>query len=182
MKYKFSLNESDYLTHQLFVASTSKPAIWRRRRSWALTTGMFLIFAWLFYHSSNEFLTNYFIGAAIVSAVFFPLYSGWRYKKHYRKHIKEHFSKSFGKEAIVEFRDEDIFTKDEFKSESKINYSQIESFNELPEHFLIRLNSGQSLILPKEKIAEVEQLRKELSELAIKLGNEITDYTTWKWK
>ena len=147
-----------------------------------MTTGLFLILAWLFYKNSNEFLTNYFLGAGIICAIVFPVYSRWRYKQHYRKHVNTNFSKSFGHEASVEFLDEHFLTKDDFNSESKVSNSQIESINELPEHFLIRLNNGQCLILPKHKIAQLEKLRAELLELGKKIGHELTDNTNWKWK
>ena len=182
MKYTFSLEESDYLTHQLFVVSTSKPAVWRRRRSWILITLAFLCLAWVFQKESNEFLRNYFIGISIISLIFYPFYSRWRYKKHYSNHINENLSQNFGKEVTIEFLDEHFLTQDAFGSESKISYSQVQSFNELPEHFLVRLNNSQSLILPKNKTEPIDELRRGLTELASKLGFNINDNTSWKWK
>jgi len=182
MKHSFSLEETDYLTHQLFIASTSKPAIWRRRRSWIMSTLAFAIFALLMDQNNNEFLRNYFIGAAFLSLFLFPLYSRWRYKKHYKKHVNEHFSKSFGKQVAVEFQEDHILTQDEYNSESKISYSLIESLNELPEHFLVRLNNGQSLILPKNKIGQLDRLQADLTKLGNKMGHKLMDHTNWKWK
>lgn len=182
MKYTFSLEEADYLAHQLFVASTSKPSIQRRRKSWIMTTLAFGLFAYLMDQSDNEFLRNYFLGATLLSMFLFPFFSRWRYRKHYKKQVGEHFSKSFGKKATVEFQAKHISTEDENDSESKISYSQVESINELPEHFLIRLDNGQSLILPKNKIEQLDQLKTDLHELGKKVRLELTDDTNWKWK
>jgi len=182
MEYKFSLDETDYLTHQLFIVSISKPAIWRRRRSWAIMTGMFLILALLFHRSANQHLTNYFLVVSAISLVFYPAYSAWRYKKHYKKHVNENFSKTFGQEVTIEFGTDFVLTRDQEQSESKINYSQVDSIFELPEHFLMRMKNGQSLIMPKFKISNLDELRKELTELAKKLNLELLHNMNWKWK
>ena len=182
MIYSYSLEEADFLTHQLFVVSNSKSAIARRRRSWIILTGVFLILAWLFYRSSNETLTYYFLTVAIISAIFYPFYSRWHYRKHYKRHVKTTFSKSIGQMVFVEFQNDHILTKDDADSESKVSFSQIESMTELPEHFLIRLNGGQSLILPQRKISELSQLRSDLEQVRQKVGLEIIDNTNWKWR
>jgi hypothetical protein len=182
MKYTFTLEENDYLTNQLFVFSTSKPAIRRRRKSWLMTTLAFAVLSYLMEQSNNEFLRNYFIGIAILSLVMFPFYSRWRYKKHFKKHVNEHYAKSYGKQASLEFQKDHVLTQDEFDSESRINHSQIESVNELPNQFLIRLGNGQSLILPKRKTEQIDKLRADLIDLGNKVGHELSDNTSWKWK
>ena len=84
--------------------------------------------------------------------------------------------------VFVEFQNDHILTKDDADSESKVSFSQIESMTELPEHFLIRLNGGQSLILPQRKISELSQLRSDLEQVRQKVGLEIIDNTNWKWR
>ncbi|MBK6267087.1 YcxB family protein [Marivirga sp. S37H4] len=98
------------------------------------------------------------------------------------RHIKEHMSGSIDKLTTLEFQEDFVYGIDETNSESKINYSTIESFNELPQHFLLRLKGGQALILPKHKIVEKEQLRSEILEVTKKLGVELKNYTNWKWR
>ncbi|PTB94075.1 hypothetical protein C9994_12420 [Marivirga lumbricoides] len=182
MKYTFSLDESDLLTHQLFLVSTSKAAIWRRRRSWIIIVLTFIVCSGLFYIESNAFLRNYFVLLAFISLIFYPLYSRWKYKRHYLRHIREHFSGTTGKQATIEFQEEFIFESDETNSESKINYSTIESLNELPNHFIIRLKTGQALVLPKNKIENIDQLHSDLLELTKRLGVELKNHKNWKWR
>ena len=182
MTYSFTIDETDYLTHQLFIASTSKTTNANRRRSWALITVTFLLLAWLFHNSLNESLRNYFLVVAGICLIFYPFYSRWRYKKHYRKHVRLNHANSFGQTVYIEFLEGHILTKDDEDSESKINLSYVVSLNELPEHFLIQIKGGQSLILPKQKIGHVEKLRTDLVELAKKVGLQLTDHTQWKWK
>lgn len=182
MRYNYTLEESDYLTHQLFIASTSKPAIWRRRKSWIITTVSFLIFAWVMERSVNPFLRNYFLGLALLALLFYPLYSRWRYKRHYRKHIKEHYADTFGKLGWMEIQDDHIILQDEHDSESKIHISQVESISELPAHLMVRFKNATTLILPLLKIEQVDQLKLDIKALAQKLGLELKDFTNWKWK
>ena len=182
MKYIFSLDESDYVTHYLFVVSTSKPSISRRRRGWAITVGTFFLLALVLYQDADKVLSYSFFGASIICLLFYPLYTRWRYKNHYKKQVNEHFSKSFGKQTTLEFKEDQFLMKDELGSESKMNYEMIASMHELPSHFILRLNNAQSLILPKDDIPEVEQLRSELVDLAKKLSLQLTDHSDWEWK
>lgn len=182
MKYTFSLDETDYLTHQLFISATSKPSLNGRRKSWLLVTGAFGLLAFVFYQKDDVGLSNYFIFTSILSLIFYPFYIRWKYKRHFKKYINEHFSKNFGKKAYIELQEGHILTQDEDRSESKISCTSIESFHELPEHFLIRLNNGQSLILPKNKIEQLDQLRSDLSQLANKRQLLMTDNLNWKWE
>lgn len=182
MKYTFSLDESDLLTHQLFLVSNSKPAIWRRRKTWLFTTITFMALASLFYQLSNKFLTNYFLRIGIICLIFYPLYSRWKYKRHYTRHIREHLSGSIDKQTTLEFQEDFVFGKDETNSESKVSYSLVESFNELPQHFLLKLRGGQALIIPKNKISDTEQLRSDILDVTKKMSKELKNYTNWKWR
>jgi len=182
MQYNFSLDEFDHLTGQLYVVSNSKPAKRRRRKGWLFTSSIFIITGILCYLSEYVFFANYFLAFGIISLFFYPLYSGWRYKRHYRKYIREIFSNNFGKRITLEFTKDYILTNDEDGSESKISNSIIESIHELSRHFLIRLNAGQSLIIPISKIDEVDSLRNDLTNLAVKLDIEFKDSKDWKWK
>lgn len=182
MKYRFTLNEEDYLTHQLYLSSNSKKSMGRRKRSWFLTTSIFLGIGIIFHMEGNAFLGNYFFVAALLSLLFFPLYSRWRYKKHFRSHIAEHFSNLFGNPVTVEFLEDYIVTQDESESESKISTAQVVGLHELPKHFFVTLVSGQSLILPKEGIDQPEELRKDLETLGRKVGLDIIDRNDWKWR
>lgn len=181
MKYSFSLDESDYLTHQLFIAASSKQSLNRRRRSWLLVTGSFVVLAFVFLNKGDTGIGTNFIIAGVFSFIFYPFFIRWKYKRHFEKHIKEHLSNNFGQKMNFEIGEDQFITRDEENSESKISFSLTKSMHELPKHFLIRLDNGQSLILPKEKVPDLDRLRSDLVSLAQKLNLMIVDNTKWNW-
>ncbi|MBD8489756.1 YcxB family protein [Echinicola sp. CAU 1574] len=181
MVYTFSLDESDYLTYQLFNSSTSKQSLKNRRRSWLLVTGAFALLAFVTYNNKDEVLGIYFGVLSIISFIFYPFYIRWKYKKHFLSHIREHLASNFGKKASLEFQKDYILAFDENESESKINLKSVKSIHELPEHHLIRLDGGQTLILPKQKTNNLHQLESDLNQLAKSLGLTIMDNTKWTW-
>ncbi|MEQ9008478.1 MAG: hypothetical protein RLO12_01085 [Fulvivirga sp.] len=181
MTYTFSLDESDYLTHQLFNSSTSKLSLKNRRKSWLLVTGAFAVLAFVVYQNGDRVLGTYFGVFSVITLIFYPFYIRWKYKKHFLNHIREHLSNNFGKTASLEFHDGYILTFDENKSESKISLNLIKSIHELPQHHLIKLDGGQTLIMPKDKVNDLQQLESDLTKLAESLNLRITDNTKWNW-
>ena len=181
MTYTFSLDESDYLTHQLFFSSKSKQSLKTRRKSWLFTTGSFAVLAFALFYIGDAVLGTSFAIVSVISLLFFPFYIRWKYKKHFLNHIRENFSNNFGKKASIEFRDNHFLTYDENESESKISFNLIKSIHELPEYYFFRLDTGQTLIMPKQKITDLEAFQAELESLTESLGLQISDDTKWSW-
>ena len=137
--------------------------------------------AFLFYYSDKSFLGNYFIGATILTALFFPLYSRWRYKNHYLRHIKETYQNNFEKQVKVKLTRETIETNDE-SGQSIINTSQLTNVFETKEHFFLKLLSGQALVIPKNKLHNLQELQQAIYELTQALGINHTKNENWAWK
>ena len=82
--------------------------------------------------------------------------------------------------ATLTINNEGFVTKDE-GVESKIIATETEEIVEIPSLFLIRLKSGQSLIIPKNKISNVDEVKETLINLAsfLKISYNVED--NWKW-
>jgi hypothetical protein len=182
MTYNFSLDESDYLTHQLFNSSTSKLSIKNRRKSWLLVTGAFAILAFVVYNNNDKILGTYFGVFSCITFIFYPFYIRWKYKKHFLNHIRENLANNFGKSASLEFHNDHLLTFDDSESESKISMNLIKSIHELPQHYFLKLDGGQTLILPKRKVNDLQKFESDLKQLAQSLEINITDNTKWEWK
>ena len=178
--YKILLNEKDFLEYQLYTASKSKRIKKKRIIVWISTTFFFLILGFLFHESNNIFLRNYFLIAGLISLVLFPFYQRWKYKKHYLKHIRENHKNKFGIESNVEFNKDFLMTSDQ-NSEGKIKMSEIEQINEISGHIFIKTKTGESLIIPKEKI-QVEKFIQDLSSITNELNINWNKELGWKWK
>jgi hypothetical protein len=178
-----TLDENDYLIHQLYTASKT-PRIKRARiRGWILTTVAFLSMTYLFFENGNDLLGFYFLFASLLSLVLYPFYSRWRYKRHYKRFIADTYKNRFGEECTLEINEDVILTKDR-TGEAKINSSEIEEISEIRDFYFLRLRTGGSLIISKVKTdaQELVKLQEGLKVLADKKGIKHNVELNWKWR
>ena len=183
MYSNMTLDENDYLTHQLYTASKT-PRIKRARvRGWIITTVAFLSMSFLFFENNNDLPGYYFLISSFLSLVLYPFYSRARYRRHYQKHITDTYKNRFGEICTVEINDEFILTKD-ITAEAKINTSEIEEINEIRDFYFIKLKTGGSLIISKVKTVpqELERLTKGIEKLVDKNGVQHNIELDWKWR
>ena len=176
-----TLDENDYLTYQLYIASKTPRIRKTRIRSWIFTTITFALLAFLFFRSDNSFLTIYFLIAAGLSLIFFPVYSRWRYKNHYLKHIKETYKNRFGLECSLTITDDSITTQDK-TGEVRINTSEIEEINEIRDFYFLKSKSGVSIIISKNKSENIETIEKAIKLLIQNKNIRHNIDLEWKWK
>ncbi len=88
----------------------------------------------------------------------------------------ENYSKRFGQLEHLEINSDHIFARDK-TGEGKINISEIENVSETQSHFFIKITTGVSLIIPKTKIKNSEEIKTQFENLKIP----IIDETNWKW-
>ena len=148
-----TLNEEDYLTHQLYTASKNKGLKNRRRKNWLILTGLFFLTAF-FAKGKIDFYAYYFFTAGVLTLIFYPYYQSYKYKKHFKKVVAENYEYRIGKEGVVHFQPDIIEIKD-ITGESKINTSEISQINEIKTHYFIKIKSGESLIIPKAAVPEI---------------------------
>ena len=181
MTLKYSLNENDYLQSQLFIASKTERIKNQRTRSWILISLGFFSLSYLFSQTDKDFLVYYFIGLGILSIFLYPIYQKSYYRKHYQKYIADTLKNRFGELSTITFTDTNIECFDR-TDDGKINLTEIEEIFEIMEYFFLRMKSGVSLIIPKSKIENTDNLRTELKTLADKLKVNYTSELNWKWK
>lgn len=173
------LNENDYLTYQLYTASKNKRSRNNRRKSWLILSVGFLLLG-IGFINSNEFYAYYFLGAGIISLIFYPFYQRYKYKKHYHKYVLDNLQYRFGKECKVNFQSDFIETKD-ITGESKINTSEVTQINEIGTHYFIKVKTGESLIIPKSIINKdsfISELMTVFQNPNIVINRELN----WRWK
>ena len=118
----------------------------------------------------------YFGIVAIFSALFYPRFFKWKYKKHYAAYIKENYAERFGLTETLEINNESLFSKNK-TGEGKIHLSEIKKIDETGKHFFLKLSTGVSLLIPKNELTNVNEVRNKFEEFGLKLNNEIH----WKW-
>lgn len=181
MTLKYQLDQTDFLQHQLFLASKTDRIKKKRTKSWLIVSGTMFLLGFLFYKSDNSFLSYYFLAFGIVTLIFYPLYQRQQYKNHYAKFIADTYKNRFGQTANIHFSENAIETND-ISGDSKINLSELENVTETGDYFYPSLKTGGHLIIPKSKINDVSQLRQELRQLCEKLKISFIEDLNWKWK
>lgn len=181
MKIAYSIDENDYLTFQLYTASNSPMVKKRRFISRLVPAIAYLLLAVTFFYKGNITMIIAFSALALVWYLFYPLHDKNVYKRQYQKFIKENMNNKFGRPATLSFEAPLVKAKDEV-SETKINYSEIESITEIPEMFLLKLKTNQSFILPKSKIENAETLNLYFKTFESNEGIPFYVQSLWKWK
>jgi ABC-type multidrug transport system fused ATPase/permease subunit len=181
MTIHYKIDESDYLIHQLFVASKSERIKKKRLRSRIIVPLIYVVLGLYFLVQSNVLLAIIIFIIGILWFFVYPIWERRHYIKHYKGLIKENYKDSLGIIATLEFDNDYILAKDT-GSESKILTTEIEDICEIPTTVFVRLKGGQSLILPKDKIANFESLKSRLKELANHLKIKYNTDEKWEWR
>ena len=177
MKLEYKIDEQDFLDFQLFTASQSDRIRRKMLNGWIFLTLGFGLVAVYFFLKYNILFTIHFGLSSIVCGLFYPKCFRCRYKKHYKNHIRENYANRFDESEYIEINNETIFCKDK-SGEGSINISQIEKVDETVKHFFVKIKTGMSLIIPKLKIQNPDDVRVKF-EL---LGFPVNKITTGKWE
>jgi hypothetical protein len=181
MTFELKIDENDYLTYQLFVASRSKTIKRKRNRNKIIVPIFYLVLGAYSFYQSNPLLGVFFCVFAVLWFFIYPLWDRNNYIKHYKNFIQENYKDAFGKSAFLEISDKTIFIKDEL-SEAKVSTSEIQEITEIPTTIYIRMKAGKTLILPKDKIASIQELKSELIRLSTVLKISYVSDENWVWR
>ncbi len=165
MTIDYKIDENDFLTHQLFVASKSDRIKKKRQRSKLIVALIYVVFGLLFLLQDKISLAIIFFIIGILWFFIYPIWERRHYINHYKRFIRENYKDRLGRTATLEFNNEYILAQDN-GSESKILTIELEEICEIPTTILVRLKGGQSFILPKDKITDFDKVKARLKELA----------------
>lgn len=181
MTLRYTLTENDFLQHLLFSASQTDRIKQQRTRTWLIYSAALLLFSLIFYQNGSPVMTYYFLITGIAFFCFFPFYQRRYYKKHYQNYVTDTYKNRFGQPVNINFNETCIETSD-FSGESKINLTEIENATETGEYFYLKMRTGGHLIIPKQKIDNIDSVRQELKQLCSKLSVAFLDNLEWRWK
>jgi len=181
MTFELKIDENDYLTYQLFVASKSATIQRKRKRNKIIVPIFYLVLGASGFYQKNHLMGILFCVLAVLWFFIYPLWERNNYIKHYKNFIQENYKNAFGKSAFLDISDQTIIIKDEL-SEAKVSTSEIQEIYEIPTTIFIRMKAGKTLILPKEKIATIQELKTELISLADVLKISYVSDENWVWK
>jgi hypothetical protein len=181
MKFAYTLDENDFLNHQLYLASKSERIKKNRLKNHFWVVAAFLSMTLLFYIKNDKGLLWYFAGAALIAGVFYPLYSRRLYRRHYQKFIRENYSHKIAKEFVLHLDADRLWSKDEL-SEGSISLSALSEIVEVPTAFYLKTAASVALLLPKNQLSNLSDVRAELESVAKRYAIPYQQELTWQWK
>jgi len=176
MKHQITLTENDYLTFQLYDSSTNPTKRKARRRGYIIITLASLPFIFHGYRNGYDFAFYFGIACFVLAAMFGSMYFKWSAKKHYINHVRDAYKKLTDEKFEIEISDDVISTVEKTGS-STVKISEISVVIEIPNHYLIRLTTGPTLILPKTNAALNEEILAMIERH--KIDHEVQ--LDWKW-
>ncbi len=186
MTLTYSLSEEDYLQSQLFLASKTKSVKKRRQKEWLIFSSAFSLLGIIYALTlprpeAYYFIAYYLLGAVVFTFVAYPPYQRGYYLNHYRKYVNKTFKNKFDQETTTTFNN-DIIEGADATGNSQLNLNQIGVIHETGLHIYLMLKTGSYIIIPKEKLKNVEELRELLITISKKLSIDFISELNWKWK
>jgi hypothetical protein len=178
---EYPLQADDYLQYQLYVASKSKRIQKKRKNSKIGLPIIYIFFSIVIYFYSNSLLSFLFIAIAIAWYFLYPVWEKHHYIKHYKDFIDENYKANKEEKIVLEVNETYLFIKNN-GSESKVNCSEIATITELNQYLYIHLNSGQTLIVPKSRTNNLDELIATLKLIEKKYSIEYKTEPNWEWK
>ncbi|CAG5081625.1 YcxB family protein [Parvicella tangerina] len=183
MKISYQIKEEDYLTHQLYTASKTKKIRRKRIVFWLIVPVAYASAGYLSYFQFRQHNVGLVMfGLAIFWLLFYPFYSRWNYKRHYRNHIQKHLKGQFDQVVSLELGDNRLIIQDAKGNNSNIKYVSVKEIVELPDHFLIRMQTNSSIIFPKREFKDIKELQKFLGLIVTRHKVSFRKDVKWKWR
>lgn len=181
MTYTFSLSQSDYLNHQLFLASTVQNFRQQFRNTQIIWVLAFLLIAFDLYIEKKLFAAAVFAIIGLGWAIFYPAYAKNHQQKHFEKHINIFLADKFDKICTITIDDQLLHSEEE-NYDMKIGISEVKHIYETRDYFYAQLKSGLTFIFPRQKIENANVLEDQLRDIATKNQIRYTEMMDWKWK
>ena len=176
MKHTLTLTQDDYLTHQLYESSTNPLRSSKRKRDYIVLVicGIICTIA-----SSSGDKPIFIIVATISAAViiFGKTYLRQKYKNHFARHVVLTYKGFFNEPLEIEITADTILMSEK-TGESTVKISEIKQVSEIPDHFLITISTGATLIIPKTSPSFNQEIREMARREHILFLNELN----WKWR
>ena len=182
MKINYEIGEKDFLIHQLYLSSQSMRIKKKRTKNEIIPPLIYTLIGIVCYIKTNNiFIFLGFVSLGILWFLIFPIWERRHYIEHYQSFIHENYQGRLNQIVSLEFAEEHLFMQDH-SSEGKILNHSILKIIELKELVLIQLGVGKNIILPKDKIDEIDKFTNYLKTWAKDLNIEYEKKQNWKFK
>ncbi|MFT5184299.1 MAG: hypothetical protein ACI84C_001429 [Flavobacteriales bacterium] len=177
MDLSYQLTEEDFMEYQMFQSSNSEPLKKRRLISRVILSLFYIAIAAYFKLIREQSGTAMiFAGAGVVWYFFYPTYAKWRYKNHFKRHIKANYQDRIGKSATLSIVSDGI-DFDDSSGNAHVKAEALAHLIELKDYFLVTIDTGLSLIVPKHAIENQDDFKNQLMAFDMQYHDE----REWIW-
>ncbi|MCT4646664.1 MAG: YcxB family protein [Carboxylicivirga sp.] len=180
LKLNLKLEKEDHVQYQLYTASKSERIKKKRKAVKIRLPIVYIILAFLLAYIGHITLSISFVIIAMLWYFLYPLYERKKYVKHYQSHVDESFKGKLDLESVIELDDEEIRTSDEMGN-STIKVEKINAIGETGRYIYIYLTPGMGLVIPKQKVEQLAQLKEWIIKQTAK-GVPYNLDLNWSWK
>lgn len=181
MRIEYTLEKIDFLKFQLFAASISERIIKSRKNSRIRLPIVYLILGLLLFVFADLIFALIFIGIGVVWYLLHPYFMKKRYIHHFEKYIDENYQNRIGKTVTIDFDGEHIISTD-YLGESRLKIREIAEINEIKDYVFLKFSSGESFIIPKDRLKNVNELNDILTKIVSDLSINHNIDLDWQWK
>jgi hypothetical protein len=168
VKLTYTLDKSDYLAYQLFVADQSPRNRKRRRRLRIVIPLIYVVLGILLDLAGMRITALILVGIAAIWFVSYPVYLRLIYRRHYGGHIDENYSQRLERETSVELKNGELVFS-EPTGGGWVKLSEIDRIVEVPRQTFVHFKTGTAVILPRTRLDAVS-LETFVAELEARTG------------
>jgi hypothetical protein len=182
MELNYILTTEDYLEMQLYNMSQDEKYKKRRSLDRFRLPGLSLLFGLiLLFDDLNSILAYVFIASAVLFFIFYSQWSAWFYKRMCRRQVSEN-TKDYSPYDVKLLLGSDVIEVVTPRGHSYFNIHDIKDVTETGKYFFIMMNQFICIVIPKEKIQEVEELEKLLMVYEENIKFPFIRNLSWQWK
>ena len=122
----------------------------------------------------------FFVAVAITWFLFYPYRHRARYKQHYQNHIRKTFSQNLARQNSVRIQEDMLFITDGH-SETRMPITEISGIAEITDEIFITVKTAGAIILPKNQIQDLAELRQLLIGISARVNVTYTTNLEWRW-
>jgi hypothetical protein len=177
MDLSYELEAEDFLEYQMFQSATTSSLKKRRMMSKVFLSLLYIAVGAYFKFAKDQTSTAViFLGAGVMWYFLYPAYAKWRYKNHFKQYIKANYHERFGKTSTLSIQSDGIDFNDS-TGNGHIKSETLAHLIELKAYYLVTIETGQSLIVPKSAVSNAPEFKKALKDFGVQYHDE----QAWVW-
>ncbi|GAB6123285.1 YcxB family protein [Dysgonomonas termitidis] len=182
LELNYDFDEEDFLQLQMYFASKDEMQIKQRKKEKYKIMGLsFLCGLLLFFDEGYRLLSYFFLGSSVFFFAIYPWWSVWFYKRMYRKHISESSRADFPYNTKLLFGN-DVIELETKKGHRHFSVNDMDAIIETGYYFFITMSYEVTIIIPKHRINNVEEVRTHLLRYNEYSHVSFVEDLNWKWR